>query len=211
MLQAATVLSGLLACAVLALYLSVSWDLPSVDLLRTEEGLRSLIPHDGPPPQVVLLPLHEMPPQVINAFIAAIDPDLAGKKWTGRNRFARGLSRKLLSARRTTYGHAQRAVQELNIALSLNREEMLGAWLAVAYFGKNTYGISAAVEKYYDKPLRELTLCEAAVLASIPNAPIDNPIDHPDRAQKRQQFVLGEMIRLGLASETDLESCKQGL
>lgn len=193
-------LAGLLVCGLLALYLYISWNLPSVDILKSGEGLRGLLQvDDQPPPEVALLPLEALPPHLVNAFIAA-NADFPGA-------FKKGLAHRLLTSRQAKYGHLEGAVLQLNIALFLTPEEILEAWLATAYFGKNIFGVSAAAEKYHGKPLSELTLCEGAVLASIPKASIYNPVDYPDRAKERQQAVLEEMLRLGLIGEADRRAC----
>lgn len=202
-------LLGLPVCGIFVFYLYVSWNLPPMGTLKTTEGLRSLHRFDRQSAQqVVLLPLNEIPPHVVNAFIAANDANFAERNFFDGGSFARGLAQYLLFANKKKISHLELAVLQFNIGLFLDREEILGAWLAMVYFGKNTFGVSAAARKYYDKPLQGLTLCEAAVLASIPQASIYNPIDHPDQAKKRQEFVLGRMVALGLANKADLEGCK---
>lgn len=209
-----TILLGILLCIIFAFYLYISWDMPKVHLLKTEEGLKSLFRSDFlPSEQIVLIPLQEIPPHVVNAFIAANDSKFRERSFFDGGIFAYGLSYYLFSAEKEEYdkmSHVESAVLGLNIALTLNKDEILATWLAIIYFGKNTYGISAASKKYFDKPFSELNLCEAAALASIPQAPSRfNPIDHPERAGERQQVMLERMVRLDFASKEDVERCKK--
>lgn len=208
-LKAVAALAGFLISAALALYLYISWGLPSVSALKTAEGLTPLVAHGGEPaPRAALLPLGDIPPHVVNAFLAAHDPDFADRGILDGGIFVYSLSKRVLIARGEKFGHMQDAVLQLNMGLFLTRDEILGAWLATAYFGNSTFGISAAARKYYGKPLAELSLCEAAMLAPIPAAPSFNPIARPGQARERGQAVLGRMVKHGWASKAEADACK---
>ena len=213
-LKAAGLISGFCLCGLLLLFLYAFLDLPSVEPLRTEAGLKSLFQWDEErAAQLVLVPVHELPPHANNAFIAASDSADVTVAYYGSNSFAAHAGDLLLNARNYATGkrtdHADRAFLQLKIMLFLNREEITAVELATAYFGQNAYGISAASQTYYDKPLSELNLCEAAMLASLPQSPaFYSPINYPERAKERQRYVLSEMARLGLASDADLAACK---
>ncbi len=213
--KAVAVLFGVLCLAILGVYFYISWDLPAADVLKSTEGLRSLFLDDyQQAQQVVLIPLREMPPYVVNAIIAANDSErnnIGGKHFFAGGKFTYGLIHKLLYPRSQSRMHIESPVMLLNIELGLNREEIISAWLAITYFGQGTYGISAASQKYFNKPLGELTICEAALLAYIPQLPTHNPVNKPQEAQKRQQLTLEKMVELGLASEADVAACGPGV
>jgi membrane peptidoglycan carboxypeptidase len=200
--RATAVAAVLLTGGITALYLYVSWGLPSVSALTSAKGLNAALgQYVQPPPQVFLLPLDAAPPHVVGAFIATHGRGFANRNFPGGGLFARDLSRLLLRARGEKYSLVQAAVLQCNIALFLSREDILSAWLATAYFGRGVWGISAAARYYCDKPLAELNICDAALLATL-------PFGHPVHAKERQQFVLRAMAKLGLASDTDLAGCK---
>src|SRR3546814_3371933 len=69
----------------------------------------------------------------------------------------------------------------------LSKDEILELYLNKSFFGNRAYGIAAAAEFYYGKPLDQLTLAETATLASIPKFPSSgNPISNPERALIRR-------------------------
>ena len=215
-LKAAGLISGFCLCGLLMYHLYASWalDLPSIAPLKTTEGLRTQVTFDdGSHAPVVLIPLHEIPPHVANAFIVAQDSTYFTDKFFGGGLFAARAADLLLRARSYAagrrYGHADRLHLQLNVMLFLSREETAAVELATTYFGKNAYGISAAAQVYYDKPLLELNLCEATMLASLPQGPFTyNPVKYPERAKEQQRSVLEKMVRLGLASDAEMQACK---
>src|SRR4029079_552373 len=78
------------------------------------------------------------------------------------------------------------------------KQEILALYLNVIFFGQRSYGVAAAAETYFGKPLGELTLGEAATLARIPQSPSKfNPITNPAGAAERRSYVLRRMRELG--------------
>lgn len=99
-----------------------------------------------------------------------------------------------------------RKFAEMLLALKMEREltkdEILELYLNKSFFGNRSYGVAAAAEFYYGKALDELTLEEAAVLASIPKFPSSgNPITNPERARIRRDYVMQRMRELGYIDE----------
>jgi penicillin-binding protein 1A len=91
-----------------------------------------------------------------------------------------------------------RKLTEMFLAVKMERElskdEILALYLNKSFFGNRAYGIAAAAEFYYGKRLDELTLEQAAMLASIPKFPSSgNPIVNPRRAMVRRNYVLQRM------------------
>lgn len=95
-----------------------------------------------------------------------------------------------------------RKLTEIFLALKMERElgkdEILALYLNKSFFGNRAYGIVAAAEFYYGKPLDELSLAECAMLASIPKFPSSaNPLSNPARALVRRDYVLQRMQEVG--------------
>jgi penicillin-binding protein 1A len=83
------------------------------------------------------------------------------------------------------------------IEANLSKDQILELYLNQIYLGQRAYGFAAAAQIYFGKPLPELTLAEAAMLAGLPKAPSRyNPIANPKRAKLRQQYVLRRMQEL---------------
>lgn len=95
-----------------------------------------------------------------------------------------------------------RKLAEMLLAMKMERElskdEIFELYLNKSFFGNRAYGIAAASEFYYGKPLDQLALDEIATLASIPKFPSSgNPITNPERARVRRDYVLQRMRELG--------------
>jgi penicillin-binding protein 1A len=74
------------------------------------------------------------------------------------------------------------------------KEEILQRYLNTVFFGQNSYGIAAATETYFGKPVQELTFVEAAFLAGLVQAPTSyNPIINPERSRVRFVQVLDRL------------------
>ncbi|MGQ0801993.1 MAG: penicillin-binding protein 1A [Pseudomarimonas sp.] len=91
-----------------------------------------------------------------------------------------------------------RKLTEIFLALKmegeLSKDEILALYLNKGFFGSRAYGVAAAAEFYYGKTLDQLTLEEAAMLASIPKFPSSgNPVVNPTRALLRRNYVLERM------------------
>jgi penicillin-binding protein 1A len=95
-----------------------------------------------------------------------------------------------------------RKLMEMALALKMERElskdEILELYLNKIFFGNRAYGVAAAAEYYYGKPLAELSLSEAATLAATPKFPSSaNPIINPPRNLQRRNYVLQRMREVG--------------
>lgn len=95
-----------------------------------------------------------------------------------------------------------RKFNEILLALQIEREldknRILELYLNKIYLGNRAYGIEAAAQVYYDKPVAELSLAQMAMLAGLPKAPSAyNPIANPQRAGIRRDWILSRMRDLG--------------
>ena len=91
----------------------------------------------------------------------------------------------------------------------LSKDEILELYLNKSFFGNRAYGVAAAAEFYYGKPLAELSLDEIASLASIPKFPSSgNPISNPERARERRDYALGRMADLGFIARAEAQAAQ---
>ncbi|MBU1337874.1 MAG: PBP1A family penicillin-binding protein [Acidobacteria bacterium] len=91
-----------------------------------------------------------------------------------------------------------RKIQEMIIALKIERryskDEILGLYLNQTYFGTRAYGIEAASQIYFGKPVEEISTAEAALLAALPKSPQNySPYIRPDWSLSRRDHVLRRM------------------
>ncbi|MDI9246741.1 penicillin-binding protein 1A [Marinobacter sp. CHS3-4] len=99
-----------------------------------------------------------------------------------------------------------RKFNEILLALQIEREldknRILELYLNKIYLGNRAYGIEAAAQVYYDKPVAELSLAQMAMLAGLPKAPSAyNPIADPQRAGVRRNWILSRMRDLGYITD----------
>ncbi len=89
----------------------------------------------------------------------------------------------------------------LKIESALPKEKILEIYMNQIFLGHRAYGFAAASEVYFGKPMKELSIAEAAMLAGLPKAPSAyNPINNPRRATLRQQYIIDRMLEMGFIS-----------
>ncbi|MEL6608512.1 MAG: penicillin-binding protein 1A [Pseudomonadota bacterium] len=106
---------------------------------------------------------------------------------------------------------AERKIKEIILATriekSLSKDKILELYLNEIFLGQNSYGVAAAAQTYFNKPLTQLTAEEAAYLAVLPKAPSQyHPVRQQDRALARRNFVLKEMQENGYLSQASYEA-----
>lgn len=99
-----------------------------------------------------------------------------------------------------------RKIYEILLALKieslLTKDQILELYMNQIYLGQRASGFAAAAEVYFGKPLRDVTVAEAAMLAGLPKAPSAyNPIANPKRATQRQRYVIERMADNGFITE----------
>jgi len=107
-----------------------------------------------------------------------------------------------LSRDRTFIRKFNEILLALQIERELSKERILELYLNKIYLGNRAYGIAAAAQVYYDKPVTDLSLAQMAMLAGLPKAPSAyNPLANPERAHIRRNWILGRMRDLGYITE----------
>jgi len=130
-----------------------------------------------------------------------------GVKAQGGSTITMQVARNFFLSREKTY---VRKLNEIILALKMeqqfSKEEILTLYLNKIYLGNRAYGIAAAANVYYGKPLQELTLPQFAMIAGLPKAPSKfNPVSNPDRAQLRRNYVLRRMSEVGHINQQEYE------
>ena len=107
-----------------------------------------------------------------------------------------------LSRDRTFIRKFSEILLSLQIERELSKDKIFELYLNKIYLGNRAYGIAAAAQVYYDKPVNELSLAQMAMLAGLPKAPSAyNPLADPERALIRRNWILGRMKELGYITE----------
>jgi penicillin-binding protein 1A len=92
----------------------------------------------------------------------------------------------------------------------LSKDQILEIYMNQIFLGNRAYGFTAAAETYFGKPLQELTVAEAAMLAGIPKFPSTaNPIANFTRARQRQLYILDRMQEHGFITAQQAAAARQ--
>jgi len=117
---------------------------------------------------------------------------------------AKGL---FLTPDQTTRRKLQEAVMARRLFKVLSRDEILELYLNRIFFGANTYGVDGASRAYFGKPASQLTVAEAALLASLPKAPSRLALTkNMAGALERQRLILDNMRREGWLTNAEYEA-----
>lgn len=212
-------------------YLYLSPDLPDVETLRdvqlqtpmrvyTRDG--DLIGQFGEQKRNPLR-FEEVPPQFINALLAAEDDGffrhngidvkgllravselvLTGEKGSGGSTLTMQVARNyFLSLERTFMRKFNEILLAIEIERRLSKEEIFELYVNRVFLGHRAYGFEAASQVYYGRSIGELTLAEHAMLAGIPKAPSrNNPLTGPEAGRDRRNWILGRMRSLGFIDD----------
>jgi penicillin-binding protein 1A len=135
----------------------------------------------------------------------------SGSRAQGASTLTMQLSRNLfLSPER----HFSRKVQEAMLAMQIERhftkEQIFTLYSNQIFLGSGVYGFEAGAQYYFNKHARDLKLEEAALLAGLPKAPANySPVNFPERALRRRNLVLNNMLEDGLITAEEATRAKQ--
>ncbi len=91
----------------------------------------------------------------------------------------------------------------------LTKDQILEIYMNQIFLGNRAYGFASASEAYFGKPLKDITIAEAAMLAGLPKAPSAyNPISNPKRATVRQQYIIERMLENKFITSAQAEKAK---
>jgi penicillin-binding protein 1A len=92
----------------------------------------------------------------------------------------------------------------------LSKDQILEIYMNQIFLGNRAYGFAAAADAYYGKPLKDISIAEAAMLAGLPKAPSAyNPITNPSRARTRQQYIIDRMVENGFITPEEGDTAKK--
>jgi penicillin-binding protein 1A len=139
---------------------------------------------------------------IARAFLANLR---AGEKVQGASTITQQVARSLLLSNEKTY---TRKIKEILLAYkmesNLSKQDILFLYLNQIFLGQKAYGVAIASQVYFNKPLEQITLPEAAMLAGLPKAPSAySPLRNPKRAKERQVYVLARMAEEGMISRDE--------
>ncbi|MBW8721073.1 MAG: transglycosylase domain-containing protein, partial [Polaromonas sp.] len=141
----------------------------------------------------------------------------AGLANVGRAK-AQGASTITMQVARNVYLSAEksytRKIYEILLTFKLEhlltKDQILEIYMNQIFLGNRAYGFAAASEAYFGKPLKNITISEAAMLAGLPKAPSAyNPIINPKRARARQLYIIERMEENGFITAEQAKAAKE--
>jgi len=165
------------------------------------------------------LRFEQIPKPLVSAFLAAEDDRFfshpgvdwqglvratlvfasTGEKRQGGSTITMQLARGVFLSRERSF---DRKFKEIFLALKieheLSKQQILELYLNRIFLGARAYGVGAAAQVYFGKPISQLSIAQMATLAGLPKAPSrDNPLVNTERARERRDYVLRRMHELG--------------
>lgn len=178
----------------------------------------------------VPLTIDQVPDEIKNALIATEDSNFRyhrgvdpagiaravlhiireGRKGPGGSTITMQVARNFFLDRGKTY---TRKLKEIMLALKIERElskdEILELYVNKIFLGHRSYGVGAAAQVYYGKPIEQLSLAQMAMIAGLPQRPSDfNPITNPEKALKRRNHVLWRLKKENYIDEVAYTSAR---
>ena len=139
---------------------------------------------------------------------AAVTNVVGGGKRQGASTITQQVARNFFLSSEKTYSRKlYEILLSFKIESNLSKDQILELYINQIFLGQRAYGFAAAAQIYFGKPLKEISIAEAAMLAGLPKAPSAyNPIVNPKRARLRQQYVLRRMHELGHINDSQYEA-----
>ncbi|MBY5411246.1 penicillin-binding protein 1A [Rhizobium leguminosarum] len=182
----------------------------------------------------LFLPIQAIPDRVKAAFLSAEDKNFynhpgvdltglgrailvnlqnfgSGRRPVGASTITQQVAKNfLLSSDQTIDRKIKEAILSFRIEQAYSKDKILELYLNEIFFGLNSYGIAGAALTYFNKSVTELTVSEAAYLASLPKGPANyHPFRHPEAALERRNWVIDRMVENGYVSQPDGEEAKK--
>ena len=114
-----------------------------------------------------------------------------------------------LSSERTFSRKIYEVLLTFKLEHMLTKDQILEIYMNQIYLGNRAYGFAAASETYFGKPLKDISIAEAAMLAGLPKAPSAyNPVANPSRARSRQLYIIERMEDIGFITAEQATEAK---
>lgn len=178
----------------------------------------------------IFVPIEAIPEVVVQAFVSAEDQHfyehsgvdfrgiaravlvnvrnvIEGRRMIGASTITQQVAKNFLLSNEYSFERKIReALVAFRIEQAFSKDEILELYLNQIYLGRGAYGVAAAAMNYFNKPLANLTLEEAAYLAALPKAPNNyHPVRQYDAAIARRNYVINRMLEDGAITQAEAE------
>jgi penicillin-binding protein 1A len=147
---------------------------------------------------------------IVRAVAVNLRNSGSGRRPVGASTITQQVAKNFLLTNEVSY---ERKIKEALLALRIeqaySKDRIFELYLNEIYLGLGSYGVAAAALTYFDKPVNQLTIAEAAYLAALPKAPENyNPFRNKERAQERRNWVVDRLVENGYIRAADGEAAK---
>ncbi len=181
----------------------------------------------------LFVPIAAIPPRVIDAFLSAEDKNFyhhpgvdflgiaralltniaqlgQGRRPVGASTITQQVAKNFLLGNEVSMTRkVKEAIIAFRIEKAFTKDHILELYLNEIYLGVGAYGVAAAALYYFDKPMADLTIPEAAFLAALPKAPTNyHPVRYPERAKARRDWVIERMLEDGHVTSAEAEAAR---
>src|SRR2546421_11345731 len=221
------------AAALFAGYLYLAREVPTFDTVKDYRPLLSahVVARDGTvvgeffKERRTVVPMEKIPRVLLQAVISAEDKDfyqhpgvnpvalvraaivdaLSGQKRLGASTITQQVVKNFfLGSEKRWRRKLKEILLSMRLEKNLSKDDILFLYLNQINFGRAHYGVEEASLYYFNKHVWDIDLGEAAILAGLPQNPARiNPRRHPDRAKRRQVYVLDRMLANRYISRAD--------
>jgi len=182
----------------------------------------------------IFVPYDEIPPVVVQAFLAAEDRNffqhggidvgglgramaknvlnaVRGRRLEGGSTITQQVAKNVMLTNDATIGRKlKEAILARRLEATLDKRQILELYLNEIFLGYRSYGVASASYNYFGKPMERLTIAEAAYLAALPKGPRNyHPTRFKKRAIERRNWIIGQMVESGAITRQQATAAMQ--
>jgi penicillin-binding protein 1A len=179
----------------------------------------------------IYVPYDQIPPIVAQAFVSTedryfwVNPGInplaiiragitdilsvgSGHRFKGASTITQQIVKNMLLDNNITFAtKVKEAILAMRVSDVMTKKQVITLYLNEVDLGHNSFGIAAAAQTYFGKPLSQLDIAQAASLAALPKAPSTyDPFLHPQMALQRRNFVISRMLEDGAISQAQADA-----
>lgn len=136
------------------------------------------------------------PLAMVRAAFTDISLVSTGRRPIGASTITQQVVKNMLLDNHITFAtKIKEAMLAMRVDQVMSKQQVLALYLNEVDLGHNSFGIAAAAQTYFNKPLSQLDIAQAATLAALPKAPTNyDPFLHPADSLARRNFIIGRML-----------------
>ncbi|MBB5372300.1 penicillin-binding protein 1A [Acidocella aromatica] len=148
------------------------------------------------------------PAAMLRAAITDITLIGSGRRPIGASTITQQVVKNMLLDNHITFGtKIKEALLAMRVSQAMTKQQVLTLYLNEVDLGHNSFGIAAAAMTYFDKPLSQIDIAQAATLAALPKAPTNyDPFLHPADSLQRRNFIISRMLADGAITQAQADA-----